>query len=114
MKTFAISLLKGVGVGLILQVPMIWWTPIFLQQVIPDFWLAVMTLLPVMLSGYVAARRTPRPILTGELAGLITMMFIIPVTGEWWVIPIMIVVGGAFAGLGAYIAVWAEHAAVRK
>lgn len=116
MNSIAIQVLKGVGVALMVAIPL-WWLPIFLQQMIPDFWLAVMTILPVMLGGYVAARRALRPILAGVLSGLISMLLISSMsvsTEELWVVPAMIFLGGASAALGAYVAIRAGHASVRK
>ena len=116
MNAIAIHALKGTGVALIVAAPL-WWLPIFLQQVIPDFWLAVMTIPPVMLGGYVAARRAIRPVLTGGLSGLVSILLISSVsisTEELWVIPAMIFLGGASAALGAYVAIWAGHAGARK
>ncbi len=116
MKTIAISVLKGTAVALVVVIPL-WWLPSFIQQGIPDFWLAVMTLPPVMLGGYVAARKALRPILTGLLTGLVVMSFIISfalTAGELWMVPIMLFCGGLVAVLGAYIAVLAGHAAALK
>ncbi|MDR8394436.1 hypothetical protein NC796_25040 [Aliifodinibius sp. S!AR15-10] len=100
-------MIKGGTVALILVVP-IWWLPIFLQQVIPDFWLAMMTVPPVILGSYIAARRTPRPILAGVLTGLVSALIIATVglsTDELWVLPIIICFGGASGALGAYGAI---------
>jgi hypothetical protein len=116
MNKIAISVLKGGVVALVAAVPL-WWLPSFLQQGIPDFWLAVMTVPPVMLGGYVAARQASRPILTGVLTGLVVISLILTValtTGELWVAPIMLFVGGVTAALGAYVAVVAGHTAARK
>lgn len=116
MNAITIRVLKGVCVALIVAAPL-WWLPIFLQQVISDFWLAVMTMPPVMLGGYVAASRALRPILTGVLSGLVSMLLISSVsvsTEEVWVVPAMIFLGCVFAALGAYVAIWAGHARVRK
>ena len=116
MTTIGISVLKGTVAALVVAVPL-WWLPIVLQQVIPDLWLAVMTVPPMVLGGYVAARQAPRPILAGVLTGLVAISLILTVAltpGELWAVPIMLFFGGMFAALGAYIAVWAGHAATRK
>ena len=115
MNTIAISVLKGAGVAWVVALPL-WWLPSFLQQHVPDLWLAVMTVPPVMLGGYVAARQAPRPILTGALTGLVAMSLILAVgltTEELSVVPIMLFVGGVSAALGAYIAVSAGHATAK-
>lgn len=116
MKATAVSVFKGAAVGVVAALP-VWWLPSFLQLAISDYWLALMTVPPIILGGYVAARRTPRPILAGVLAGLLTMLVILAVTlttEEFWVLPIMLLVGGVSAALGAYIAVLAGQSALDK
>ena len=101
----------------LLVAALLWWLPSFLQQEIPDFWLAVMILPPVMLEGYVAARQTLRPLLSGALTGLIVMSLFLSValtTGEMWVVPIMLMFGSLSAALGAYIAVLVGRGATRE
>jgi hypothetical protein len=116
MNTIPISVLKGAAVVLLIAIPL-WWLPVFLQRAIPDFWLAAMTVPPVMLGGYVAARHAPRPILCGVLTGLVAMSLILTVSltaEELWAVPIMILIGGIFAALGAHVAFSAGHTAARK
>lgn len=107
----AFSVLKGAVVSLVLVVPL-WWLPILLQRAIPIYWLAAMAAPAVLIGGYVAARKSPRPIMTGVLSGLVVMSCVSTValsTGELWLAPIVIFLGGVLAGLGAKIAVSAEH-----
>ena len=116
MRTITISVLNGAAVALIVAVPL-WWLPVLLQQVIPDIWLAAMTVPPVMLGGYVAARHARRPILCGVLTGLVAMSLILTVAltaEELWVVPIMILIGGIVSALGAYVAFLAGHTAAQK
>lgn len=112
----AISVLKGALVALVVAVPL-WWLPVFLQREIPDLWLAAMTVPPVMLGGYVAGRGASRALLAGMLTGLVAMAFILATSltaDELWAVPVMMVVGGVFAALGAYVAALAGHAKARR
>lgn len=108
-----ISGLKGAVVTLVLVIPL-WWLPILMQREIPIFWLAAMAVPPVLLGGYIAARKSQRPIMAGMFSGLVAMSFASIVTlstEELWLAPIVILVGGALAALGARIAVSIGHVA---
>lgn len=108
-----ISALKGAVISLVFIIP-VWWLPVLLQRVIPGFWLAALAVLPVLFGGYAAASKSSRPLLTGMIAGLFAMSFVSNFalsTGELWLAPVVIIVGGAVGALGAQIAVSTGRAA---
>lgn len=115
MRKTAMSIGKGAAVAFLVALPL-WWLPIFLMTPVPDLWLAGMLVPPIILGGYVAARQAPQPMTTGAVSGLAAMSLILAVglaPGELWVVPLMLILGGVGATLGAYIAVLAGHATQR-
>lgn len=112
-RSMGVSISMGVATALFIALPLSW-LPILMMRQFSDLWLAVLTLLPVAIGGYMSARRALNPIRNGTVTGLVATLVMVLMgltSDEWWAIPVMLALGGAIATMGAYCAVWLRHTA---